>query len=151
MVTRAGATSTTPGAAGFTLMETLVALVVAAMSITIFFQLFSAGMRLESQARDLAFDQFVAGRIFDALQRLDVRERDFPWEGEDDGMRWEIRVRPVDVPDDLPDDGFAVRMDQELYAMELHLDTGPGPPTLLTRYVSFPLNFLPPDVTDRVP
>lgn len=131
---------------GFTLMETLVAMIIAAMSITVFFQVFSAGMRLESRARDLAEDQFVAGRIFDDLQRLDLREPDFPWEGEREKVRWQVTIRPVDVPDQTLEDGFALRMDQELYAMELLVDGGKGgPATKLLRYVAFPLNFLSPD------
>lgn len=136
---------------GFSLIETLVALVVAAMSITVFFQLFSAGMRLESRARTLAADQFVAAGVFDALQRLDLRDLDFPWEGEHEDMHWQMRIHPVDVPDETLDDGFALRMDQELYALELSLDTGSGaPPTRLLRYVSFPLDYLSADFKARI-
>ncbi len=131
---------------GFSLIETLVAMVIAALSITIFFQLISAGMRLESRARSLASDQFVAGRIFDVLQRLDIRELDFPWEGEQEGVRWLVRLSPVDVPDEVVEEGFALRMDQELYALEMFLDTDSGGSTTrLLRYVAFPLDFLPTD------
>ena len=137
---------------GFTLIETLVALVVATMSITVFFQLFSAGMRLESRARTLVADQFVAAGIFDALQRLDVRDLEFPWEGEHEGMHWRMRMHPVDVLEQTADDGFALRMDQELYALELFLDTGSGaPPTRLLRYVSIPQGFLSADFKARMP
>ncbi|WP_459939098.1 PilW family protein [Desulfonatronum parangueonense] len=138
-----------PGS-GFTLIETLVALVIAALSITVFFQLFSASMRLEAQARGIASDQFAAAVFFDAMQRLDIRDYDFPWEGEHEGVRWRIRMRPVDVPDEAMDDGFALRMKQELYAMEVFLDSGFSPPTRLLRYVSFPLDFLSADFKSRM-
>ncbi|TVQ97000.1 MAG: type II secretion system protein [Desulfovibrionales bacterium] len=136
---------------GFSLIETLVALVIVAMSITIFFQLFSGGMRLESRARELAQNQFTAGRIFDALQRLDIRDADFPWQGEHEGKNWEIRILPVDVLEESMDDGFALRRDQELFTLEFVLDTSSGPPTRLIRYVAFPLNFLPTDILARMP
>ncbi len=134
---------------GFSLIEVLVALVIASLCVTVFFQLFSSGMRLEVRARELMVEQFQAGRIFADLQRRDIRDDDFPWEGEQNGLLWQVRLSPVDVREEVMDDGFALRKDQELYRLQLLFQGGPGPETGFTRYVAFPPDFLPPDFKMR--
>ena len=108
--------------AGFTLLEMMVAVVVVGLTVTTFFQLFGASLRLEQRAR--GFDEvIVVGRqIFAELNVRDVRKDKFPWSGEDENFSWSLHLEAVDVKpseDDkqAADEAISLRWTSELYRL----------------------------------
>ncbi len=67
---------------GFTLLEMMVAVLIVGLTVTTFFQLFGASLRLEQRAR--GFDEIIVyGRQnFALLRARDLRSDEFPWSGE---------------------------------------------------------------------
>jgi len=106
---------------GFTLLEMMVAVMIVGLTVTTFFQLFGASLRLEHRAR--GFDKIIVlGRqTFACLQVRDLRQDEFPWSGEIENFSWSLRLEPVDVkPDeDALADGEAItlRWTSELYRL----------------------------------
>jgi prepilin-type N-terminal cleavage/methylation domain-containing protein len=107
---------------GFTLLEMMVAVVIVGLTVTTFFQLFGASLRLEQRAR--GFDEvIVVGRqTFAELNARDLRKDEFPWSGENENFSWELHLQAVDVkpaePDtNAADEGIALRWTSELYRL----------------------------------
>ncbi|MCD6533821.1 MAG: type II secretion system protein [Deltaproteobacteria bacterium] len=106
---------------GFTLLEMMVAVMIVGLTVTTFFQLFGASLRLEHRAR--GFDEIIVlGRqTFAFLQARDIRKDEFPWSGEIENFSWSLRLEPVDVKpdDDFVADGESVtlRWTSELYRL----------------------------------
>lgn len=140
--------SRTPGQAGFTLMEVLVAVVIVGLTVTVFFQLLSASLRLEARSRRAAEAVVEARMLFDQLAAMDVRGDDFPWSGEADGRAWTVRMHAVDVSDPLDarrDEPFAVRTPSELYRLVLDFRAQGGRTVTLTLYRDFEPGYLSDD------
>ncbi|WP_279615206.1 PulJ/GspJ family protein [Desulfonatronum thioautotrophicum] len=126
--------------AGFTLMEVLVAVIIVAMTVTVFFQLLSASMNLERKGRDMVRDILIADRLFGNLQRLDIREPDFPWSGEAGGLSWRLEIHPVEIEDMMLDDP-PLRLPTELFRYEFHYSADKKPYRVIHRYVTHPPDF----------
>jgi len=123
-------------------METLVAVVIAALTVTVFFQLLSGSMNLERKGRDLVQELILADRAFEELQRLDVRDPDFPWEGEARGLTWRLEIHPLDIASTtIEEDELALRLPQELYLYEFRYVYGKGPGRNIQRHVAHALGF----------
>ena len=106
---------------GFTLLEMMVAVLIVGLTVTTFFQLFGASLRLEQRAR--GFDEvIVLGRqTFALLRARDIRKDEFPWSGEVENFSWSLRLEPVDVkPDEdavVDDETINLRWTSELYCL----------------------------------
>ncbi len=106
---------------GFTLLEMMVAVLVVGLTVTTFFQLFGASLRLERRGR--GFDEVVViGRQTMAqLLARDLRKDEFPWSGEVENFAWDLHLEPVDVKPDADADaaeaGIPLRWASELYRL----------------------------------
>jgi prepilin-type N-terminal cleavage/methylation domain-containing protein len=109
------------GELGFTLLEMMVAVLIVGLTVTTFFQLFGASLRLEQRAR--GFDEIIVlGRqTFALLLARDLRGDEFPWSGESKNFSWHLRLEPVDVKPDVvaavEDEAIALRWTSELYRL----------------------------------
>ncbi len=106
---------------GFTLLEMMVAVLVVGLTVTTFFQLFGASLRLERRGR--GFDEvIVVGRqTFAELLVRDLRQDDFPWSGEIEDFTWELQLEALDVKPETgeksADEGISLRWTSELYRL----------------------------------
>ena len=106
---------------GFTVLELMVAVMIVGLTVTTFFQLFGASLRLEHRAR--GFDEIIVlGRqTFALLQARDMRKDEFPWSGEIENFSWSLRPEPVDVKpeaDAVADsESVTLRWTSELYRL----------------------------------
>ncbi len=106
---------------GFTLLEMMVAVLVVGLTVTTFFQLFGASLRLEQRGR--GFDEvIVVGRqTFAELLVRDLRKDEFPWSGEIEAFSWELQLEAVDVKPEADaeadDEDVALRWTSELYRL----------------------------------
>ena len=121
---------------GFTLMEVLVALVIATMCIAVFFQVFSASMKLEVRVRERMLESFMARQAFSRLQQLDIQSPDFPWEGEEGGFRWRVHVAAVEVRREQVTEGPELNLPTELYRVEMVLSSDHGLESRMARYLA---------------
>lgn len=127
---------------GFTLLETLVAVIVVTLSVTVFFQLLSNSMNLEHRSRNLVHEAILASQVFGELQRHDVRAADFQWDGDADGLIWTLRIHPVDIDDGkLDQGGITLALPQELYRFEFRYRQDDRPEQILYRYATYPTDF----------
>jgi len=104
---------------GFTLLEMMVAVLIVGLTVTVFFQLFGASLKLERRAQ--SFDEIIirGQELFALLQARDLRRDDFPWSGEDDDFSWQLTLEPVEVKPEVEqtDDAPALRLPSELYRL----------------------------------
>ena len=106
---------------GFTLLEMMVAVLIIGLTVTTFFQLFSASLRLEQRAR--GFDEIIVlGRqTFALLLSRDLRSDEFPWSGEVENFTWSLRLEPLDVKPEIEvaadDETLSLRWTSELYRL----------------------------------
>ena len=119
---------------GFTLIEMLVAVLIVGISVTVFFQLLSAGMKLSHKSRQqLAYSRQVE-ELFLQFTDVDIRDDSFPWNGQIDDFVWQMQLFPVQVrQQDIDDDSKAVAasdedekisLPSELYRLEFTLFSG---------------------------
>ncbi len=128
--------------AGFTLMETLVAVIITSLTVTVFFQLLSGSMNLERRGRDVVLEAMVAEQTFTALQRKDIREADFPWTGQAERLSWRLHVFPEEVRDAFrQDDEADLRLPTELYRYTFHYSWRDGPDRTLVAFMTHPPDF----------
>lgn len=127
---------------GFTLMEVLVAMVITALGVAIFLQLFSASINLERRSRGAMQDMMVADRVMEELMRQDVRDAGFAWHGEQEDMSWELRLSPVEIRTLMMEDQETpLRLPMELFRYDLTYARKTGPQREVVRYVTYPLDF----------
>jgi len=106
---------------GFTLLEMMVAVLVVGLTVTTFFQLFGASLRLERRGR--GFDEvIVIGRQTMAqLLVRDLLKDEFPWSGEIENFAWNLHLESVDVKPDADEkaaeEGISFRWTSELYRL----------------------------------
>jgi len=125
---------------GFTLLEMMVAVLVVGLTVTTFFQLFGASLRLEQRGR--GFDEvIVVGRqTFAELLARDPRQDEFPWSGEIETFSWALRLEAVDVKPDEAEvkaaESIALRWTSELYRLvfTIHDKNHPGRHLRLVAY-----------------
>ncbi len=89
---------------GFTLIEMLVAVVIVAISVTVFFQLLSSSMKLAHKSRVKLARAQQADELFARLLAMDIRDEKFPWQSDAaaaDGVTWQVHLYPLLVQDDL--------------------------------------------------
>ena len=130
------------GESGFTLLETLVAVIIVTLSVTVFFQLLSSSMKLERQSRDLIHEAILANQVFGNLQRQDVRAADFQWNGETAGLTWSLLILPVEVDDGKLESGeIVLTLPQELYRFEFRYRLEGRPEHALYRHATYPTGF----------
>ena len=105
---------------GFTLLEMMVAVLVVGLTVTVFFQLFGASLKLERRGR--SFDEIIVcgQEVFALLKVRDLRQDDFPWSGEDENFSWQLTLEPVEVRPEVEkndDNTPVVRLPSELYRL----------------------------------
>ncbi len=100
---------------GFTLIEVLVALVVTGLVMTVFFQLLSAGVRLEYKAVVKTKDVLELKRILREIQAGDVQDKDFEWQKGKDGHMRVLRIEPVETLKLQAESDESIRLSSELY------------------------------------
>ena len=109
------------GERGFTLLEMMVAVLIVGLTVTTFFQLFGASLRLEQRAR--GFDEIIVlGRqTFALLLARDLRSDEFPWSGESENFSWNLRLEPIDVKPEaeatVEAEAITLRWTSELYRL----------------------------------
>ncbi|MDZ7761343.1 MAG: prepilin-type N-terminal cleavage/methylation domain-containing protein [Desulfovermiculus sp.] len=105
---------------GFTLLEVLIALTIVAMAVTVYFQLISAGTKLEYQARQNMDLVVQAQQFFEQMQTRNVRDDDFKWQGEHQGCAWDLEIKPVDVQElHMDQDETTLKKETEIYSYVL--------------------------------
>ncbi len=123
-----------PAQAGFTLLEVLISLTIVALAVTVYFQLMSAGMKLEHKSGQRIKLAIQAQQLFEQLQCRDVREDDFPWQGEDKACQWKLEIKPEDVQvSEWEEDEVQVTKNTELYTYILSYDCPNEPPMIFRR------------------
>ncbi len=100
---------------GFTLLEVMVSLTVVALCVTVYFQLFSSGMKLEYRSQQRVQNVLRAQKVFAELQTRDAREDDFEWQGQDGQSSWELKIEPMDVQTLEFEEGPVIQKQTELY------------------------------------
>ena len=128
---------------GFTLLEVLVALVITGLTVTVFLQLLSSGLLLESKGRMRTEAAMVARQTFDRLLGLDMRGEDYPWTGETEngGYAWTVNLKALEVQrarDSLADGEIFLRLPAELYEVTFDFRRDGKPLLRLARVVSHP-------------
>lgn len=128
--------------AGFTLMETLVAVIITSLTVTVFFQLLSGSMNLERRGRDVVLEAMVAEQAFTALQREDIREADFPWTGQAGRLSWRLLIFPEEVRDAFREDDEAdLLLPTELYRYTFRYSWRDGSERTLVAFMTHPPEF----------
>ena len=90
-----------PGAAGFTLLETLVALAILGIVLTTVFGMIGSGLRSAHRDEDRLLLGLVAQNLL-VRSRLDFTTADGPRHGDiGGGLVWRIESEPYTVPDDI--------------------------------------------------
>ncbi|MGM0760869.1 MAG: type IV pilus modification PilV family protein [Thermodesulfobacteriota bacterium] len=122
------------GKQGFTLLEVLIALIIVALAVTVYFQLISAGMKLEYKAEKKVAYAVQAEQLFQRLQTQDVRDDDFKWQGKNGHCPWELQIRPVDVQGpQWEEDQIQITKVTELYSFILTYACPDAAPLTLRR------------------
>ena len=115
-------------------MEVLVALTIVAMAVTVYFQLMSAGMKLQYKAEEKVEYAVQAEQLFQRLQGQDVREDEFMWQGKEGQCPWELQIRPVDVQGpEWEEDQIQLTKTTELYVFILTYACPDASPITLRR------------------
>jgi len=129
-----------------------VAVIVTALSVTVFFQVLSSSMNLERRGRDRVREVMAADLAFAALLREDIREADFPWSGEENDLAWTLRVYPVQTAEEeIEGEETALRLSSELYRYEFAYAWQDGPRRVLHAYMVHPLDFFDDDFQPSLP
>ena len=137
---------------GFTLLEVLVALVIVSITVTVFFQLLSSSTRLEFRSRRAMDFTVQTTQAFRDLMFFDVRDPDFPWEGERDGYAWRLRLQPLEgVQEDLEFQEVQINVPTELYRYLFTLtDRDSGRNMTLTMVQAYDTGFFSEDFKNRL-
>ena len=89
---------------------------IVALTVTVYFQLISAGMKLEHRSGQKVEAAIRAQQVFEELTTRDVREDEFQWQGEDRKCTWRLQIWPEDVQTlEMEEDSPALKKETELY------------------------------------
>ena len=135
--------------AGFTLLEVLVAMVITGTVVVVFFQVLSAGLRLEYSAEQRTQEVVDLDQAFKAVLARDVRSDDFQWQGEQDGNTWELRIEEVDTQQTRAHTEDALQNTSELYRYVFEYQSRTGRKWTLSRYVQQEPGFFSEDFRRR--
>lgn len=128
--------------AGFTLLEVLVALVITGLTVTVFLQLLSAGMRLEYRSLQRTQEIMDLEQALNKVLVQDVREDDFQWEGELGQGSWSLDIEPVQTRMQEPEDEEqGLQMPKELYRYVFTYSQEKGREWRVERYVLYDPDF----------
>lgn len=133
------------GKAGFTLIEVLVSLVITGMVVTVFFQILSAGIRLEFSSAGRTGEIVELRQIFSTLISRDVRADDFQWQGELDGDFWSLSVEEAETIRTNADSETFLNLDSELYRYVFEYTGKDAREWTLVRYVQYEPGFFSED------
>lgn len=131
--------------AGFTLIEVLVSLVITGMVVTVFFQILSAGIRLEFSSAGRTGEIVVLRQVFSTLISQDVRADDFQWQGELEGDFWSLRVEEAETIRTSADSETFLNLDSELYRYVFEYTGKDAREWTLVRYVQYEPGFFSED------
>jgi predicted hydrolase (HD superfamily) len=93
----------------------LVAMVITGLVVTVFFQLLSAGIRLEYRSIQRTKDVLNVGQAFAKVLSEDVRQTDFEWRKEDKGNVRILRIEPVETLKTHMESEQPIKLTSELY------------------------------------
>jgi general secretion pathway protein I len=115
--------STSRWAAGFTLLEVLVALVIFALVFGVLAQIFQTGLR-QSRVAEASSAAVLFARSQLARVGVELPLVAGTYEGESaDGLRWRTVIALAELPDQTPDDELAMVP----YLVEVSVTWGDGP------------------------
>lgn len=139
-------------AAGFTLLEVLVALVITGLTVTTFLQLMGSGVRLEVKSKTRTESAVAARRLFDRLLEMDIREDEFPWTGQQGDYAWTVTMKALAIQQ--PKDNFTageiyLALPYELYEVGFDLKVRGKQFIHLARVISQPASYFEPDFKDE--
>lgn len=127
---------------GFTLLEVMVSLLIVSLVVTVYLQIFSSGLKLEYNSRQHMQKLKQAQQKFETLLQEDVRSEDFQWEGEKDGFKWSLEIKPVEVKDQPISEETSLKINSELYQFIFHYyGSSKKNPIKFTRYVQYSPDF----------
>ncbi len=130
---------------GFTLIEVLVAMVITGLVVTVFFQLLSAGIRLEYRSIQRTKDVLNVGQAFTEVLSRDVREPDFEWRKEDKGTVRTLRIEPVETLKTHMESEQPIKLSSELYRYVFEYATEDKRQWIIVRYVQHDPDFFSED------
>ncbi len=130
---------------GFTLIEVLVALVITGMVVTVFFQVLSAGIRLEFSSARRTGDMVDLKQVFGTVIAMDVRDDDFQWHGEHDKGQWTLEIEEVETLKKQVDSEETLQLDSELYRYVFEYENQDGRKWTLVRYAQYEPGFFSED------
>lgn len=133
---------------GFTLIEVLVALVITGMTVTVFFQILSAGIRLEFSSDQRTGQVLNVKQVFGSVINQDVREDDFEWQGEYLDGSWTLQIEQVETLETYVDSEDPMRLDSELYRYVFEYTSQDGREWTLVRYAQYSPEFFNEDFKD---
>lgn len=130
---------------GFTLIEVLVAMVITGLVVTVFFQLLSAGIRLEYRSIQRTKDVLNVGQAFAKVLSEDVRQTDFEWRKEDKGNVRILRIEPVETLKTHMESEQPIKLTSELYRYVFEYTNEDKRRWTIVRYVQHDLDFFSED------
>ncbi len=120
---------------GFTLLEVLVAVVITGTVVTVFFQILSAGMRLEFKAQQRRAEVLEVSQAYQNLLAQDSREDDFVWQQEGGDLSWKLRIEEVETVEMNSQAEDPLKLDSEIYKYVFEYVAPSGRTWTVTRLV----------------
>lgn len=136
---------------GFTLLEVLVAVVIVALTVTIFFQLLSSSIRLEVKGREQIDIVLTASQIFDTVMEKAIAEPEFDsWSGEEEDVRWDLAIHEEENSLLLSEGEIPLKVNQNLYKyiLTVHYGNDREKTMRLYRYMAYEPNYFTADFVD---
>lgn len=130
------------GPQGFTLLEVLVSVVIVSLTITVFFQLMSAGMKLEYKAQKKIQNLIQAQQKFEQLFQEDMQSDDFKWQGQEANCTWSLKIKPVEMVKIESTENATIKLPSEIYRFDFRFQPREASPITLTRYVRYKVDFV---------
>ncbi|WP_291323174.1 prepilin-type N-terminal cleavage/methylation domain-containing protein [Desulfonatronospira sp.] len=134
---------------GFTLLEVLVALVITGMTVAVFFQVLSAGLKLEFASMQRTVETVHVNQKFNAILAADVRDSNFEWEGEDNHGDWRLHIEQVDTEQTRAHSDDQLQVGSDLYRYVFEYQYHQGRKWTLLRYVQHETGFFDQDFKRR--
>jgi prepilin-type N-terminal cleavage/methylation domain-containing protein len=126
---------------GFTLLEVLVSMIIVSLVVVVYFQIMSAGMKLEHSSRERIDRLLRARHIFDQLLLQDVRADDFKWRGEDGGCLWTLDIETVESRRSRSIEQTPLTIESELYRFVFRYRQADRELVRFVQYVSYDPGF----------
>ncbi len=91
------------------------ALVITGLTVTVFFQLLSSGLRLEYNADQTVARVVDLGQTYNHVLNQDVRESDFPWQEDLESFSWTLKIERVETMETIAESDNPINLTSELY------------------------------------